>query len=131
MTNHRTMLRNALLAVPVVVALAWFFGDGWQAFGALLSGLTTVVNFWVIMMLTFRLTSSLEDDGRQVALVGLIGLLKVPLAMAVYTVIASYFGLLSAFLGITVLFAPVSLGGLQYLWQTPVPSDDMELGSSS
>ena len=125
------MLRNALLAVPVVVGLAWLFGDSWQAFGALLSGLTTVVNFWVIMMLTFRLTSSLEDDGRQVALVGVIGLLKVPLAMAVYTAIASYFGLLGAFLGITVLFAPVSLGGLRYLWQTPVPSDDMELGSSS
>ena len=131
MTNHRTMLRNALLAVPVVVGLGWFFGDSWEAFGALLSGLTTVVNFWVIMMLTFRLTSSLEDDGRQVALVGVIGLLKVPLAMAVYTAIASYFGLLGAFLGITVLFAPVSLGGLRYLWQTPVPSDDMELGSSS
>ena len=131
MTNHRLMLRNALLAVPVVVGLGWFFGDGWQAFGTLLSGLTTVINFWVIMMLTFRLTSSLEDDGRQVALVGLIGLIKVPVAMAVYTVIASYFGILSAFLGITVLFAPVCLGGLSYLWRTPIPSDDMELGSSS
>ena len=131
MTNHRLMLRNALLAVPVVVALGWFVDGGWAALGTLFSGLTTVINFWVIMMLTFRLTSSMADDGRQVALVGILGLVKVPLAMVAYTVIASYFGLLSAFLGITVLLAPVCFGGFMYLWQTPIPADDMELGSSS
>ena len=131
MTNHRLMLRNALLAVPVVVGLGWGFGDGWQAFGVLLSGLTTVVNLWVIMMLAFRLTGSLAGDGRNVALVGVLALIKVPLAMAAYTVIASYFGLLSAFLGILVLMAPVCFGGLKFLIQTPIPGDDMELGSSS
>ena len=102
----------------------------WLAAGVCLSGLATTVNMWVIMMLTYRLTASIAGDGSQVAFVGVLGLLKVPVAMAVYTVIAQYFGLLGAFLGLLVLMAPVTLRGIQFLAQTSIPSEEMEAGSS-
>ena len=130
MTNHRQMLRDALLAVPVATLGGYFLLGGWEAIGVALSGLVTVGNFWVIMMLTFRLTAALDGESQNVALVGGLGLIKVPLALAIYTAIASYFGLLGAFLGLMVLMVPVTVRGLQFLIQTPIPSDDVEFGST-
>jgi hypothetical protein len=112
------------------MGVGFWIDGGWGAAGVCLSGLTTVVNIWVIMMLTYRLTASIAGDGSQVAFVGVLGLLKVPVAMAVYTVIAQYFGLLSAFLGLLVLMAPVTLRGIQFLAQTSIPSEEMEAGST-
>ena len=82
------------------------------------------------MMLTYRLTAALETQNGQLPLVGLLGLVKVPVVMVVYTLIAQTFGLLAAFLGILVLMAPVCIRGLQFLAQTTVPSDEMEVGRS-
>lgn len=130
MMNHRLMIRDALLVLPLLAGLGFWLFDGWFAVGVVLSGLVTVVNMWVIMMLTYRLTASMAGEESNLAVVGVLGLLKVPLVMAVYTVIAHYFGLLSAFLGILVLMAPVCIRGVQFLAQTSVPSEEMEAGST-
>ncbi len=130
MTNHRLMLRDALLALPIVVGIGFWLEGSWAAAGVVVSGLATVVNLWVIMMLTYRLTASLDGEGGNLPLIGVLGLLKVPVALAIYTLIATYFGLLSAFLGLLVLMSPVTIRGLKFLVQTPIPSDEMELGSS-
>lgn len=130
MTNHRLMLRDALLALPIVIGIGFWFYGAWGATGVLLSGLATVANLWVIMMLTYRLTSALDDEGGSLALIGGLALLKVPVALVVYTVIAQFFGLMSAFMGLLILLAPVIYRGLQFLVQTPIPSNEMDLGSS-
>lgn len=130
MTNHRLILRDALLVLPVLVAVGFWAEGSWLATGVLASGVVTVVNLWVIMMLTYRLTAALETQNGQLPLVGLLGLVKVPVVMVVYTLIAQTFGLLAAFLGILVLMAPVCIRGLQFLAQTTVPSDEMEVGRS-
>jgi hypothetical protein len=124
------MLRDALLALPIVVGIGFGLSGSWAAAGVLVSGLATVANLWVIMMLTYRLTASLDGEGGNLPLIGVLGLLKVPLALVIYTLIATTFGLLSAFLGLLVLMAPVTVRGLKFLVQTPIPSEEMELGSS-
>ena len=128
MTNHRLILRDALLVLPVLVAVGFWVDGAWLASGVLASGIVTVVNLWVIMMLTYRLTAALETQNGQLPLIGVLGLVKVPVVMAVYTLIAQTFGLMAAFLGILVLMAPVCIRGIQYLAQTTIPSDEMEVG---
>lgn len=130
MTNHRLILRDALLVLPVLVAVGFWAEGAWLATGVLASGVVTVVNLWVIMMLTYRLTAALETQNGQLPLVGILGLLKVPVVLVVYTLIGQTFGLLAAFLGILVLMSPVCIRGLQFLAQTTVPSDEMEVGRS-
>jgi len=112
-----------------MAALGLWLGGPWMAAGVSLSGLGTVLNLWVIMMLTFRLTA--DEGGQQLALVGLLALFKVPLALAMYSLVAVYFGLLSAFLGLLVLMAPVCFRGFSFLIETSVPADEFEIGSSS
>ena len=80
-------------------------------------------------MLTYQLTASLDGAKRSIAAYRCLGLVKVPVALAIYTLIAT-FGLMAAFLGILVLMSPVCIRGIQFLVQTPIPSDEMELGSS-
>jgi len=130
MTNHRLILRDALLVLPVLVAVGFWADGAWLATGVMVSGIVTVINLWVIMMLTYRLTTSLETQNGQLPLIGILGLVKVPVVMFVYTLTAQTFGLLSAFLGILVLMSPVCIRGLQFLAQTTVPSDEMEVGRS-
>lgn len=130
MTNHRLILRDALLVLPVLVAVGFWVDGAWLASGVLASGIVTVVNLWVIMMLTYRLTAALETQNGQLPLIGVLGLVKVPVVMAVYTLIAQTFGLMAAFLGILVLMAPVCIRGIQFLAQTTIPSDEMEVGRS-
>ena len=130
MTNHRLILRDALLVLPVLVAVGFWADGAWLASGVLASGIVTVVNLWVIMMLTYRLTAALETQNGQLPLIGVLGLVKVPVVMAVYTLIAQTFGLMAAFLGILVLMAPVCIRGIQFLAQTTIPSDEMEVGRS-
>ena len=130
MTNHRLILRDALLVLPVLVAVGFWLDGTWLAAGVFTSGLVTVANLWVIMMLTYRLTAALETQNGQLPLIGVLGLVKVPVVMAVYTLIAQTFGLMSAFLGILVLMAPVCFRGVQFLAQTTIPSDEMEVGRS-
>ena len=130
MTNHRLILRDALLALPMLVGVGFWVDGLWLAAGVLTSGLVTVGNLWGIMMLTYRLTAALETQNGQLPLIGVLGLVKVPVVMAVYTLIAQTFGLMSAFLGILILMAPVCFRGVQYLAQTTIPSDEMEVGRS-
>ena len=78
------MLRDALLALPIVVGLGFWLEGSWAAAGVVVSGLATVVNLWVIMMLTYRLTASLDGEGGNLPLIGVLGLLKVPVALAIY-----------------------------------------------
>jgi hypothetical protein len=129
MMNHRKMLRDALLAIPLVVAVAFGVEGVWGAFGALLAGLFTTFNLWVIMMLTFRFTDGLVNEGRNLGMVGVLSLLKVPLALIVYTVIANYFGLMATFLGLMVLMSPILVRGSLFLLETPIPADEPEMGS--
>jgi len=98
-----------------------------MALGTAIAGLVTVGNLWIIMMLTYRLTRGLSVQGEGLGMVGLVAVVKFPLAIGAYTLVAYAFDVLAAFLGLLVLVVPVVVRGAVYLARTPIPSDSNEL----
>ena len=119
--NHRTLLRDCALALPVLIAVGVYFGGLMGGLGVLVAGLVTMVNLRLWMGLTAWFTRAVTTENQALsALVAMGFLVKVPLTIGMYYALVWAFTPQDVALGLCALVIGVTVRGVYLLFSIPV-----------
>ena len=128
MTNNPPILRNSLLALPVLGAGAAFSGGLTLGMQVIVAGLAAVANLALLQWLTGRATARVAS-GDDPGLSGMMITLKLMLTLPLFALLMQLLAPLSAVIGFTTVVVGVAVTGLSLaLFDSSDPDADLGPG---
>lgn len=123
MNHPLAILRDSFLALIVVVSAAAWLGGASVALGAALMGVVAAGNLALLAVVVRRLTGALAaEDPASVQRASVLLVLKVPVLLGVFLVLAQFVDVLGLALGLLVVPASFAVGAVAWLL-SPVPAE--------
>ncbi|TVQ87311.1 MAG: hypothetical protein EA397_18515 [Deltaproteobacteria bacterium] len=123
MTQIYAILRDtALLLLPMIGLGGWVDGL-WGAVGVVVGGLVVLSNLWLAARLTPRLSGWFAGTDSAGAVAGIVMVLKTPLLLAVFTLLAMTFGAWAVLFSLGSFVLAVFVRGVKIAVASPPDSE--------